>query len=44
MNKAQQTALEHHCRLAFETAQPRFAWYWRDNKHSLVLTVNSGWE
>jgi hypothetical protein len=44
MTNAQKTALEHHCRFAFETAQPRFAHAHPDGRTSLVLTVNSGWE
>jgi hypothetical protein len=38
----QGTALTHHCRLAFETAHPRFAHL--KARYSLVLTVNSGYE
>ncbi len=35
-------ALKFHCRLAAETVQPRFTW--RGVLHSIVLTVNSGYE
>lgn len=42
MNYRQETALRHHCRLAFETSHPRFA-YIRGNV-SIVLSVNSGHE
>ena len=42
MTPAQQVALQHHCRLAFETTHPRFA-HLRGG-YSLVLTVNSGYE
>jgi hypothetical protein len=42
MNERQRVALEHHCRLAAETVQPRFTW--RGGMHSVVLTVNSGYE
>lgn len=42
MNKPQTVALRHHCRLASETAHPRFAT--RHGIWSLVLTVNSGYE
>lgn len=44
MTPSQKTAIEHHCRLAFETAHPRFAWLDRRRGVSIVLTVNSGWE
>lgn len=40
----QQAAIESPCRLAFETAQPKFAWNLKDTGCSLVLTVNSGYE
>jgi hypothetical protein len=46
LTPAQQTALDYHCRFAFETAHPRFGnvifspW----GRASLVLTVNSGYE
>lgn len=42
MNEHQQTAIEHHCRLAVETVHPRFCY--AGGTHSIVLTVNSGWE
>jgi hypothetical protein len=42
MNDRQKEALSHHCRLAGETAHPRFGWVERD--HTVVLTVNSGYE
>lgn len=35
-------ALRHHCRLAHETIHPRFAWV--EGDHSIILTVNSGYE
>ncbi len=38
----QATALRLHCRLAAETCHPRFGW--RESTHSVVLTVNSGYE
>jgi len=43
MNSYQSTAIENHCRLAFETAQPRFC-HLLEGACSLVLTVNSGYE
>ncbi|HEX7926473.1 MAG TPA: hypothetical protein VF678_02710 [bacterium] len=43
MTPAQTIALRHHCRLAIETAHPRFA-YRLDHGLSVVLTVNSGYE
>jgi hypothetical protein len=42
MNKQQQTAMNHHCRLAAETVHPRFAY--KRGTHSIVLTINSGYE
>jgi hypothetical protein len=42
MNHHQKTAIEYHCRFAFETVQRRFAFL--DDKVSVVLTVNSGYE
>jgi hypothetical protein len=42
MTPEQRFALEHHCRLAFETAQPKFAYL--KPGYSLVLTVNTGYE
>ena len=44
MTEQQKTALEHHCRFAFETAHPRFAVLVADGQASCVLTVNSGYE
>ncbi len=44
MTRAQQTALAHHCRLAVETAHPRFASLGNGGLTTLVLTVNSGYE
>jgi hypothetical protein len=45
MNDRQAFAIRHHCRLAIETAHPRFACYLTpDRRLSLVLTVNSGYE
>jgi len=46
MTHAQEIAIAHHCRLACETAQVRFAralsiW---PHQVSCVLTVNSGYE
>jgi hypothetical protein len=35
-------ALQHYCRLAFETMHPRFAWI--EGGHGIILTVNSGYE
>jgi hypothetical protein len=43
VNVHQRIALEHHCRLAFETMHPRFAWV-VPKVASVVLTVNSGYE
>ena len=37
-----QIALIYHCRLAAETIHPRFAWI--EGGHSVILTVNSGYE
>jgi hypothetical protein len=42
MNKRQQLALQHHCRLAVETLHPRFGH--RAGGFSVILTVNSGHE
>jgi hypothetical protein len=44
VNTRQQTAIENHCRFAFETAQRRFAYLDRTCRASVVLTVNSGYE
>ena len=43
MTRNQETALKHHCRLGFETAQRRFC-YAPGPFHSIVLSVNSGYE
>jgi hypothetical protein len=43
MTRNQETALKFHCRLAFETAHPRFCSV-PDPFYSLVLSVNSGYE
>lgn len=42
--KAQQVALFHHCRFAFETLHPRFKTMDTRRGVSINLTVNSGWE
>lgn len=42
MNEQQKVALAHHCRLAVETYHPRFRYCM--GTHSIVLTVNSGYE
>lgn len=44
MNDQHRLALEHHCRFAFETVNPRFGFLDKEGKASVVLTVNSGWE
>jgi hypothetical protein len=44
VNHHQQTALEHHCRFAFECPQDRFRYLTQDGRASIVLTVNSGYE
>lgn len=44
MNERQTTAIEHHCRFAFETGCPRFAYIVAGGRASIVLTVNSGYE
>jgi len=45
MNNEQTDAIANHCRLACETANPRFAHVADWSKHiSIVLTVNSGYE
>jgi hypothetical protein len=41
MDERQKTALANPCRLAEETAHPRFAWLYSPFC-SVVLTVNSG--
>ena len=43
MNRAQQTALDFHCRLATETMHTRFRRLVR-GELSVILTVNSGYE
>lgn len=42
MTRAQETAREHVCLLAEETAHPRFGWAMATG--SIVLTINSGYE
>ena len=42
MNLAQRIAIQHHCRLAFETAHPRFCQLHGDI--SVIVTVNTGYE
>ena len=42
MNRYQRTAIANHCRLAGECVNPRFAYALP--LHSIVLTVNSGYE
>jgi hypothetical protein len=44
MNARQKLALENHCRFAFETAQPKFITVDEDERASINLTVNSGYE
>ena len=44
MNQHQRTALENHCRFAFETCQSLFAVIDILERASIVLTVNSGYE
>jgi hypothetical protein len=44
MNRPQTIAFEHPCRLAFETAHPRFGFLDPEMRHSVVLTINSGYE
>lgn len=44
MTAAQQRALQQHCRLAFETAHPKFGRVSEDGRVSIILTVNSGYE
>lgn len=44
MNARQQLAINHHCRFAFETAHPCFAYLTDKGRVSVVLTVNSGYE
>lgn len=42
MSFQHRTALQQHCRFAFETAHPRYHFHRRGL--SVVLTVNSGYE
>lgn len=42
MNRHQQLALEHHCRLAEETLRPQLAYVYPGC--SIILSVNSGYE
>lgn len=42
MNRQQRIARRQHCRLACETINPAFVY--RKGLHSIVLTVNSGYE
>lgn len=42
MTEQQKIAMDHHCRFAFETAQPRF--YRASRDASVAVTVNSGYE
>jgi len=42
MNQQHEIAITHYCRLPQETAHPRFGH--RGGTHSIVLTVNSGFE
>ena len=44
MNEHQEIALAHHCRLASETAHPRFCYITPGRRASIVLSVNSGYE
>lgn len=44
MNHHQRVALAHHCRLATETAHPRFGYVAPGGSASIVLSVNSGYE
>ena len=43
MNRRQEMALAHFCRLATETVHPRYRWT-LPGGYSLVLTVNTGYE
>jgi hypothetical protein len=43
-SEQQAIALAHHCRLASETAHPRFCYRAPGNRASIVLSVNSGYE
>lgn len=40
----QRTAIRHHCRLAVETAHPRFLHVPTGLAYSIIVTVNSGYE
>lgn len=42
MNEQQHIALRYHGRLAVEAVHPRF--HYQQDTHSIVLTVNSGYE
>lgn len=47
MNQHQQTAFEHHCRLAVETANPGLCWLAslpNGDQVSIVLSLDSGYE
>jgi hypothetical protein len=44
MNDRQQTAIDNHCRFAFETGQRKFSFADSSRRASVVLTVNSGYE
>lgn len=44
MKERHRTAIDNHCRFAFETCQDKFAFIDADGKASVVLTVNSGYE
>jgi hypothetical protein len=44
MNSHQQTAIDNHCRFAFETAQAKFLALTENGTVSVILTVNSGYE
>jgi len=43
MTTQQKTAIKHHCRLAFETAHPRFIKI-VGQRFSVIVTVDSGYE
>lgn len=44
MNQHHEIALQYHCRLASETAHPRFGYIAPGSIASIVLSVNSGYE
>lgn len=44
MTEQQKIAWKHHCRFAFETAQPKFCIVVDGGRASVILTVNSGYE